>query len=201
MAFRIEDFKSQGLPNGGARPTQFKIMLTPPFATINGSKIEFSCKSASLPSMIVGKVEMGYFGRTMKLVGDRQFDDWVVSIYNDIDFPVKAILEKWSNLMNSLVGNELSDAGFNTTNTPSYKSDATVIQYDQSGKAARAYKFVGLFPTEISDIPLDWGAVNQIEEFRVNFTYDYWIPDRTDVVYDSADDYSGDINNNTNFGV
>lgn len=38
----------------------------------------------------------------------------------------------------------------------------------------RTYKFVNMFPTKLSAIPLDWNT-SSIEEFSVTFRYDYWV--------------------------
>ena len=55
-----------------------------------------------------------------------------------------------------------------------YKQDMSVIQHGKDGKAIRAYKFVGAFPTALSTINLDWGT-QEIEEFTCTWTYDRWI--------------------------
>lgn len=36
------------------------------------------------------------------------------------------------------------------------------------------YRFHGVFPTSVQSIPLDWGSSDQIEEFTINFSYDYF---------------------------
>ena len=38
----------------------------------------------------------------------------------------------------------------------------------------RTYKFDGIYPNDVSSIPLDYGATDQIEEFQVTFNYLYW---------------------------
>ena len=37
-------------------------------------------------------------------------------------------------------------------------------------------KQVILFPTNVNQMPLDWDAINQIQQFDVEFAYDYWVP-------------------------
>ena len=34
--------------------------------------------------------------------------------------------------------------------------------------------FVNIFPVSISEIALEWGSNDTIEEFTVEFGYDYW---------------------------
>jgi hypothetical protein len=52
-----------------------------------------------------------------------------------------------------------------------------VIQYGKDGTVLRQYTFVGLFPTTVSGINLDWSDTDRIEEFNVTFSYDYHIID------------------------
>ena len=36
------------------------------------------------------------------------------------------------------------------------------------------YKFVNAFPVALGEIGLDWGSNDTIEEFTIDFSYDYW---------------------------
>ena len=38
----------------------------------------------------------------------------------------------------------------------------------------KEYKFIGMFPIDISPIEMDWGANDSIEEFTVTFAYQWW---------------------------
>ena len=181
MAFSIEQFKS-ALALGGARPSLFEIQITfnPGNGTITDGllKAPFMIRSASIPASVVGSFPVPYFGRQIKLAGDRVFEDWQVTVINDEDFAVRAAFEEWSKLINSHEPNLASlRPGLGTTGASStgYKATATVKQYSKLGGAPiRAYQFVGIYPTVISDIALGWGDVDQIEEFAVQFSYDYW---------------------------
>ena len=44
----------------------------------------------------------------------------------------------------------------------------------RSGDSIKKYKFVGLFPTDITPIDVDWGSNDAIEEFSVTLTYQWW---------------------------
>lgn len=168
--YNINSFKSNGLRYNGARPSQFVVRIFPPFASNESQKIEFMVKAASLPASTVDSIDVGYFGRKIKVSGDRVFSDWMVDVYNDANFNLRAIFEKWSNQINTHISNRMDDGVWPQT----YKQTAEVIQGGQEGSILRSYRFVGLFPTEIGDIRLDWDATNQIETFPVRFAYDYW---------------------------
>ena len=62
----------------------------------------------------------------------------------------------------------------------SYQKGALVKQLSRDSASGdsinviRQYNFVGIYPNVISNIPLDYGATDQIEEFQVTFNYLYW---------------------------
>lgn len=176
MPFNINTFKSQGLVYGGARPSLFSVTLdVPAVLNISGDSVEkfgFVCKTAQLPESSIGTIEVPYFGRKIKVAGERSFSDWAVTVMNDEDFAVRSLFEVWSNAINRMVAN-VRDPALNVEN---YKVDLTVSQYSKEGSLLRAYSLVGAFPTVIGPIGLNWESANAIEEFSVNFAYDYWIP-------------------------
>ena len=102
MAFNISSFKNNGLIYGGARASLFEFVLSPPLVlSVNASvPLRFTCRASSIPASTVGQIEVPYFGRTIKLSGDRTFADWNVTIMNDEDFSVRRMFEEWSSLLN-----------------------------------------------------------------------------------------------------
>lgn len=180
--FNINGFRSGGLGFDGARPTQFVVHMNFPTIASNGTtetqKLAFLAQSTELPSSQLGVVEVPYFGRTIKLDGDRTFPDWSIDVLNDEDFRIRAAFEAWMNGINTHISNR-KDSSFSGLN---YKSSATVYQLSKNAQspeienAIRAYTFSGLFPTNLEAIRLDWSRINAIETFGVTFAYDYWIP-------------------------
>ena len=55
-----------------------------------------------------------------------------------------------------------------------YTVDGQVTQYGKNGNSLKQYKFVGLFPTDITPIDVDWGSNDTIEEFSVTLSYQWW---------------------------
>jgi len=170
MAFSIEQFKAQ-LEFGGARQSLFQVQFSNPANSIADVKVPFLCKAASLPSSNLGTIQVPYFGRMIKLAGDRTFDPWAVTIINDEDFLIRNALEQWTNKINSLQGNLRT---FSSSAPILYKSNAIVTQFSKTGKTLRQYTFHGIYPENVASIGLDWSATDQIEEFTVNFNYDWW---------------------------
>lgn len=176
MTFNINLFKENGLKFGGARPSLFQVELSLPPDLVGDNaaltRFIFTCRAASIPASSIAPVEVPYFGRKIKLAGDRTFADWSVTIMNDEDFSVRAMFERWSELMNTHQSNLKVSSQPN-----SYKSaDALVTQFSKNGKIlpGSEYVFVGMFPLEISAMDLDWEATNTIQTFNVTFGYDYW---------------------------
>lgn len=165
MAFNINEMRSQ-LVYGGARQNLFQVRISNPANAAADLKTPFMVQAAQIPESQLGIIPVYYFGRQMKLAGDRTFGDWTVTIINDEDFLIRNAMEEWSNKINRLERN--------VRDIDRYKSNATVIQYAKDGSKIREYKFNGIFPSVISPIELDWASTDQIESFQVTFSYDYW---------------------------
>ena len=170
MAFSIEEIKSQ-LTFGGARQSLFQVQFFNPANSVADIKVPFLARAASLPASNLGTIQVPYFGRFIKLAGDRTFEAQSVTVINDEDFLIRNALEEWSNRINSLEGN-LRTIG--SASPLAYKSDALVTQFSKTGDVIREYTFHGIYPESVAGIGLDWSATDQIEEFTVNFNYDWW---------------------------
>jgi len=170
MAFSIEDIKAQ-LVFGGARQSLFQVQFINPASSEADFKVPFLCKAAAIPEAQIGPIMVPYFGRKMKLAGDRTYADWSVTVINDEDFLIRNALETWSNRINSFEGN-LRTIG--SASPLAYKSDAIVTQYGKTGNTLREYTMHGIFPSLISGIGLDWNSTDIIEEFQVTFPFDWW---------------------------
>jgi hypothetical protein len=174
MPFNVADFRSQFVADG-ARPNLFQVeMQFPPIFGAAGDsarKLTFMCKTAALPGSTIGTVELQYFGRQVKLAGNRTFADWTVTILNDEDFAVRKAFERWMGGINTHSTNlRLSGA----TGSTGYTTDPIVTQYGKSGNVIKSYKLIGAFPTDLAQIDLDWGSNDTVEEYTVTLSYQYW---------------------------
>jgi hypothetical protein len=172
MPFNISEFRSQ-MQYDGARPNLFEVTMAFPSFSDPGAtrKLTFMCKTSQLPGSTVNPIIVPYFGREIKLAGNRTFPEWSITIINDEDFVVRNAFEKWLNGINSHRFN-LRDgsAGF----PEGYTQDAQVTQYGKTGDTLRRYNFIGSFPTDLSPIDLDWGANDTVEEYTVTLNYQWW---------------------------
>jgi len=154
------------------------------------AKSRLTCKAAALPEATVAEIEVGYFGRRIKVAGERAFQDWQVTIINDENFLIRAMLEAWSNGINRLEAN-IRDPKFDVEG---YKSDCNVRQFSKTGVEIRSYTMVGAWPSQVAAIGLDWDQGNAIEYFACTWAYDYWLPLLEDG-RDGAPTYGSDTTN------
>ena len=169
MAFNINDLRSQ-LTFGGAKSSLFQVQITNPVNGLADIKVPFMVKAASLPASTLSTIEVPYFGRRIKIAGDRSFAEWQVTIINDEDFAIRNTMEAWMSSINSHQGNITN---LSSASPLQYKAQAQITQYSKTGAPLRVYNFNGLFPTEIGAIDMNWENGN-IEEFTVTFQYDWW---------------------------
>jgi hypothetical protein len=185
ITFNLNTFLQSGLPYGGARPSLFVIEFNYPVGVLTNApvatsatsgtgnaKSRLTCKAGSLPESSVSVIEVGYFGRRIKVSGERTFQDWLVTVINDEDFIMRAMLEAWSNAINRLESN-VRDPTFDNEG---YKADLIVRQFAKDGTEIRDYTIIGAWPSLVSAIGLDWDQGNAIEYFTVTWAYDYWLP-------------------------
>jgi hypothetical protein len=173
---QINDFKAQMI-GGGARPNQFYVQLTFPsyvgLGVVAGQQAQFLCRSAQLPASTIEQITTLYRGRPVQFAGERTFQPWTVAIYNDTSFNIRNALESWQN------GIQNYDTTLGRVNPTQYQVDLNVYQLDRSGAIIKSYKFVDAMPINIGPIQLDYDQQNQIEQFDVEFTYNYFTSNTT----------------------
>jgi len=177
MAFNVSTFRTN-FKYDGARANLFEVSFTVPGWSADAS-YKLMVRGASLPGKTIGAINTPYFGNQWKAAGNVTFPDWTITIINKEDFLMREDLEFWMNQLNSPVANMRTSTKVNPSD---YKTALHVKQYgkaatDGTGTGAAAiaqYRFEGAFPTDISEIALDWGTTDAIEEFTVTFSYDWW---------------------------
>ena len=167
----IDTFKEK-LSGGGARSNLFKVTLTGLGSAEIGT---YLCKATALPASTVGPIDVPFRGRVIKVSGDRTFEEWTVTIINDLDFGIRNDFEKWMNdSLNKHEGNTGDQA------PASYKKDMQIEQLAKDGSVIKSYFMKGCFPTNVGEIEVSYDSTDTIEEFDVTLAYDYWASDTTD---------------------
>jgi hypothetical protein len=171
----IDDFKAK-LTGGGSRANLFRVTCNFPAGIETGGVNElasFFIKGAGLPASVQGVIELPYRGRKLKIAGDRTFDPWTITVLNDVNFTIRNAFESWMNSINQHIDN------VGTDNANEYQTDMVVEQLNRADEVLKTYEFKGVFPTNISQIDLNFDNVDQIEEFTVELQYQYWTSNTT----------------------
>ncbi len=171
MPFNVNDIRAQ-LSGGGARPNLFEVQLPFPAIASPGNastKFTFTCKGSNIPASTIAEVPVSYFGRIVKLAGNRTFDTWTTTVINDEDFSVYNAVQTWMNSINSHSGN-IRESGAGPS---SYQADADIIQFGKDGSEIKRITVVNMWPSTLASLPLDW-STEGLQDFEVTWTYDYW---------------------------
>ena len=165
----VDNFKSK-LIGGGARANLFKVIINnPPVgAGLDTELLSFTCKGAQLPASVVAQIDVPFRGRQLKVAGDRTFENWTITAYNEDSNDVRSAFESWMNTINQHVNNE------GAKRPSDYQADLIVQQLDRENVVTKEYAIRGAFPVNVSAIDLSYDANDAIEEFTVEFAYQYW---------------------------
>ena len=182
----IIDFKSK--LNGGVRPNLYQVDIDFParaIVALNGAtkaslmgETRYLCRSTSLPTHSQGLIEVPFRGRFLKIPGDRTFEAWTATFYNTADFNLRAAFENWINIANQTDENIGVVGGLDALFT-----DVTVRQLskDSAGgknSVLRTYRLVDAWPTSVGAINVAFDSNDALEEFDVEFQYQYLDADK-----------------------
>ena len=174
--FAVTKFKAS-LKQGGARPSLFRVLFDYPSGiTEPPTKASFLVKATTIPASTIGSYDVYYHGKALKVAGDRSFDTWDTTIFNDEDFGIRNTLENWMSAISNHSLNTRDKEIFNTSegDVAKYKSTLKVTQFGKDGNTLRTYSFKGAWPSALSTINLDWSTASEIEEFTCTWVYDSW---------------------------
>ena len=172
MSFTINTFRSSiGRQNGISRPNLFDVIISGRGATDIPLNFLFQAKIATIPPSTLGVIEVPYFGRMIKIPGNRTFDNLSLTVINDTNFSVRNPVEAWMAKFNSHQSNEAS-----TTDETTLTCNIIITHYGIKGNSevTGIWRFVNCFPVSLGEIGLDWGSNDTAEEFTIDFAYDYW---------------------------
>lgn len=187
MAFSVDKFRT-ALSNNGARANLFEVEITFGNTDANASsvatnltteqKFKFLCQSASIPGKTVTPLDVSYRGRIIHIPGATVFSPWTTTVINN-DGDIRKKITDWMRL----IGGAGDGTRTNIDQTKFYGS-AKVYQLGKTGVVQQTYEFFNFFPTNVSDIALDWGT-DALQTFTCTWRYDYWghkDGDDTDVI-------------------
>lgn len=177
--FSLNSFRAQ-ITGDGARPNLFQMNLPFPIGLAGDlglaqEKLSFFCHTSQLPGETIGSVPTFYYGREIKLPGNKTFQDLTLTIINDEDMVVRNTFERWMGKINSHSGN-FRDPAFLQADG-GYAVDGYITQFSKAGPPPtplRTYKFIGCWPMDLSPIDVSFSANDTLEEFTVTLAYQWW---------------------------
>lgn len=150
------------------------------------------CYSAVLPTTSLGNASItgNYMGITENFAYRRIYSEITLEFYVDNNYRNLKFLEHWMefiasgshNPINGVAGpvNQNSDGYFIRMQYPEYyKSNSTrIIKFDRDYRIEIQYDFRGLFPSNISSIPVQY-ANSDVLKVSATFSYDRYIAGRS----------------------
>ena len=155
----------------GARPNKYQIVMTPKGpGGADGDKIDTLAKSASLPDVTVGTIDVWNQGRKLVVAGDVQYSgEWTVSFYNTVALELRKTFEDWIKQIDD------AQAHTRTLVTPGdYMTDIVVSQLDGQNNITATFIIYNAWPKNLNAIELADETADQISTFDVNFAYSHW---------------------------
>ena len=179
MPFSISNFRAQGLKDGGARPNLFEVQITKVgtgalTAALQGKPFTFLCKAAAIPAQTIATIEVPYFGRNVKVAGEsREFAPLTTTVVNDEDLGIYKNFVGWFEKFNAAQSNKATKALYSAR--AKYTTTVTLQMFKKDGDVDQEWTFKGAWPSNMSAIDLNWDTVNTIQEFTVDWQYDYYL--------------------------
>ena len=119
-----------------------------------------------MPGQTLAEIAIPFRGRQLYVAGERTFDVWTTSVFNDTDFGVRREVERWMNGINDLVNNT------GATNPADYRVDMIVQQLDRDDTILHQYVLEGCYPQSLGAIELAYDTNDTIEQFDIIWRYD-----------------------------
>ena len=137
------------------------------------------CSSASIPgsSLATADITGNFMGVQEKMAHTRIFTEMQLEFYVDSDYRMIKFLEHWMEFITD--GSEVNQSQrryyYRMRYPKDYKCDKTkIIKFDRDHKKELEYTFIGLFPKNLSSIPVSYGT-SDILKVNVAFEYERYI--------------------------
>lgn len=190
--FNVSHFLEQQKILGQAKPSYFEVYLAAPNIVDDITNKVYSrlyCHASQIPGVVLNYTEIPYQGNLITIPTTRYYNEWSVTVTNDSHFVMRTNLEKWTETISNRFGlaektpltlGSIFSIG-STTKTKTLNlndalQDLWVIHYTNALAPipTAVYTIHDAFPSDISQIELDWGTNDTLEEYTVTFRYQYW---------------------------
>lgn len=171
---------------GVMRTNLFFVSMQLPIVVKNKNEelITFMAEAINLPGVNFGTTQNRRygFGGTQKYVNDVTFNDLTVSFICDGKGTTLGTFGEW---MNKIVRFDELPQKINVSKESlnpfffEYKDnyiapEFKITVFDETRKKIIVYEIFEAFPTQVSDITLNWGSTDEFARFTVNFSYTTW---------------------------
>ena len=142
------------------------------------------CYSASLPgsSLATANIKGNYAGVVENMAHTRLFTEIGLEFYVDNEYRTLKFLEHWMEFITNGSGHTQSadDYYYRVEYPEDYKANETkIIKFDRDYGENIEYKFIGLFPRDLSSTPVKYEG-SDILKASVRFSYDRYVCGRHD---------------------
>jgi hypothetical protein len=153
------------------------------------------CSSASIPgsSLATADINGNFMGVQENMAHTRIFTQMQLEFYVDSDYRMIKFLEHWMEFIASGSNQNPGDNHYyyRMQYPKAYKSNSTkIMKFDRDYKRELEYNFIGLFPINMSSVPISYDA-SDILKVSVAFNYERYIPGKIT----SKDQKAGTSNN------
>lgn len=141
------------------------------------------CSSASIPgsSLATADINGNFMGLQEKVAHTRIFTEMQLEFYVDSDYRMIKFLEHWMEFITDASEvNQIEKSYYYRMQFPDeYKCDQTkIIKFDRNGNKELEYTFRGLFPKNLTSIPVSYGTAD-ILKVSASFEYERYIAGKT----------------------
>jgi hypothetical protein len=97
-----------------------------------------------------------------------EVENWTITVINEDGFTVRNSFERWANGINE------HRNGTGILNPADYQSDLIIEQLNRQEEVIKTINLRGSFPVNVAGIDLSYDTTDTIEEYTVEFAYQYW---------------------------
>ena len=161
---------------GGVRNNLFQVTIIPVGVNVPavpggdlGENLSILIRAGQIPASTVGSIEVPFRGLRYKVPGDRTFDPWTMTVYNDPNMQFRGFFEQWSNNMKGLASNT------GQLDPTTLYGAIEVRQLNNQGEIiGQPWTLQSCWPSDVSAIDLSADNENTVSDFTVTWQYQYW---------------------------
>lgn len=159
--------------SGMARNTHFEVELTLPPALSNSEplksnmrKILLFCDQAPLPGYSFGSAQVRSYGEFREVPYEKLYEQVQLSFYVDVDMHVKAVFDRWAELIQDPTTRDFSYYSNYTTDS------IRIFVKDAQDNSRYVCVLNKAYPKAIAPIQLDYSS-KEVMKLQITFAYEF----------------------------